>query len=419
MAAPHRAMFSAGGSWAIVAVCAVAWDTGLDLTRSPLGGLAEWHGHEMVFGFAAAMFAGYALTAMTAWSSTARLSGAGVGVLVVLWALARLSAAGSFGPDPRLAAPAAAAFMAFVTLSLARAALCSASPKGAALAVFSLAMTGLQVAVVTGAIPPRISVLGLAVLLSVMGGRMVAAFTLNRLAGGEQALRRFRIATVFGGLGGLSILAALVLETRAAASDWLVACLLVAAACEAARTALWLSGEILRDGLLLMLHGGFAWLPTGLLLLALGKASGSALPESAALHGLAAGAVACAIYAVAARAIARRADRLRPSFVDGAGFILLWTAAALRVFAPPDTLWHAVVPVVWVLAWAAFLTRHGSALLRPAPRPVFSGPKRHIPGRPRGADHPDAADPDLHHQPDRAACFDPAGKPVASAGKTA
>ena len=256
MSAPHRVMFPAGGVWAIVAVGPVALDTGFDLARSPLGGVAAWHAHEMVFGFAAAMFAGYALTAMTSWPGTARLPPAGVALLVALWGLARLSAAGAFGPDLRLAAPAAVAFMVFVTLILVRSALRSRSLRATPLVLFSLAITCFQIAVLTGATPPRIPVLGFAALLSVVGGRMVAGFTRNSLADSDHAQRRLRIAGICGLLGSAMILVALGLETVGAAPEWLVICLLVAAAGEAMRATLWMCREILKDGLLIMAARG-------------------------------------------------------------------------------------------------------------------------------------------------------------------
>lgn len=372
MAAPHRAMFLAGGAWAIVAVGLVSWNAGIDLTRTPLGGPAAWHAHEMVFGFAAVMFAGYALTAMTGWPGNPGLSFTGATGLLVLWALARFAAAGAFGQDPRLVVPAAAAFMICVTLTLARAALGSASSKGAVLALFALALTGVQVAVLRGAIMPHIPVFGFAALLSMVGGRIVAAFTWNRLAGGARLEWRFRIARLSGLFGASAILLAPGLDILGAAFGLIAVSLLVAALAEAIRVSCWMSPAILKDGLLVMLHAGYSWLPLGLILVALDQRSG----ESAALHALTAGAVACTIYAVAARAVARRADRLRPTLVDGGGFVLLWMAAALRVFAPVGTTGHEAAPVIWCMAWAVFLGRHGAALLRPAPRPVFSGPKR-------------------------------------------
>lgn len=376
MAAPHRAMFLTGGVWAIVAVGLATWDMGTDLTRAPLSDLVAWHAHEMVFGFAAVMFAGYALTAMTSWPGNATLSFTGVTGLLALWALARLTVAGAFGQDPRLVVPLAAAFMACVTLTLARAALSGDTSKGAVLALFALAITGAQIAVLRGATISHVPLFGLAALLSVVGGRIVAAFTWNRLAGSETQIRRFAMARLFGLLGSLAILIVAGLEALDAPSGWIVTGLLVAAMAEAMRVSLWQSLDVFEDGMLLMLHIGYSWLPIGLFLVALGQMPGRMLPESAVLHALAAGAVACTIHAVAARAVARRADRLRPVWVDGAGFALLCTAAALRVFAPVGTTGQQAAPVLWCMAWAVFLVRHGAALLRPSPRPVFSGPKR-------------------------------------------
>ena len=175
--------------------------------------------------------------------------------------------------------------------------------------------------------------------------------------------RRYAIAGFFGLTGSVTIVIALSLETADIAPEWLVACLLVAAASETIRVSLWLSRDILKDRLLLMLLAGYSWLPIGLALLAFGKAFGSMLPESAALHGLAAGAVACSIHAVAARAVAQRSDRLRALPVDTWGFVLLWVAAALRVLAPAGSPCSAGVPAIWCLAWVVFLTRHGSVSL--------------------------------------------------------
>lgn len=369
-------MFLAGGIWAIVGVVLVGKETGIDLTHSPFGNRWAWHAHEMVFGFAAAMFAGYALTAMPSWSGGAQMSRLGVLLLLALWVFSRLTAAGAFGTDPFLVTAGSAAFMGFVMLTLTRAALQFPSIKSLGLAAFALVVTAIQIVALWIGTVPSIPVMAFAALLSVVGGRMIAAFTRNRLAETPPHEWRFSLARFCGYPSVIAIVSALFLEMLGAASEWIFASLAVAAAAEAIRLLLWMSVYTFRDALLSMLRLAYIWLPLGLLLLALSFGHVWVLPGSAALHALTTGAMTCSIYAVAARAVARRADRLQPAVIDKAGFVLLWTVAVLRVFIPVDAIDHNATLLVWYTAWAFFLVRHGAALFRAAPRPVFSGPKR-------------------------------------------
>lgn len=376
LSSPHRPMFIAAGLWAVIVVAVTTWFGRIDMTDSPLRDVASWHGHEMIFGFAAAGFAGYTLTAMTSWTGRESMSRRGTMVLLALWVLARLAAAGALGDDPRLVVPAGVAFLAFVTATLIRAALRAGSKRGTVQALFAGLLTGLQIAVLSGENMPRIPVLGFVLLLSVIGGRMVAAFTWNQIDRSPAQARRFALARLAGAPAAAAISLVLALEGLGLGDGWLpISLLLIAAAAEALRLLLWQSRQSVQVGLLVMLHLGYFWLPFGLVLVALARLPGTALSESDALHALAAGAVACSIYAVAARAVARRADRLRPAIVDIVGFVLLWAAAAFRVFGQTDPALDGVAPVVWCAAWALFLVRHCAALVAPLPRPVFSGPK--------------------------------------------
>lgn len=88
LAAPHRPMYVAAGLWALVVVGLTAWPGQAAPAAVPMGSLAGWHAHEMVFGFAAAAFAGYALTAMGSWSAAGRPARAGILALCAAWGLA-------------------------------------------------------------------------------------------------------------------------------------------------------------------------------------------------------------------------------------------------------------------------------------------------------------------------------------------
>lgn len=375
--APHQPLFVLGGIWAFMAVAIVSWGSGSVLGDSPFGDLVAWHAHEMVFGFAAAMFAGYALTAMRSWPGAPTPPRGVLLALLALWVLARLSAAGVLGTWSYLVVPAGVAFLATVAATLGCAAFRAGTAKGVFLALFALAMTGLQIAAFGGSISPHTPVFAFAALLSVAGGRMLAAFTWSQSVGTLKQKRRFQAAGALGFVSVASILVAIGLAFLGAVNGVRVVALLAAAAAEALRLFLWRSTATVNDGLLLMLHLGYSWLPVGLLLVALAGFPDAMLDEVAALHALAAGAVSCSIYAVASRAVARRADRLRPVPVDILGGLLLWAAAAMRVISPPGTVGHEVASALWCTAWSVFVLHHGRAALRPAFRPAFSGPKQH------------------------------------------
>lgn len=377
MSAPHQPLFVVGGVWAIVAVATVFWGSGSGLEGSPFGGLAAWHAHEMVFGFAAAMFSGYALTAMRSWPGAPAPPRGALPALISLWVLARLSAAGALSTSPSIEVPAGVAFMATVAATLGCAAFLARTAKGAFLALFALAMTALQIAAFCGSISPHMPVLAFAALLSIAGGRMVSAFTWCRSVGGLKQKRRFDASRAMGFVSGASILVAIGLDAVGAAGGFRIAALMIAAAAEALRLFLWRSTATLSDGLLLLLHLGYSWLPVGLLMVALAEFPYAMIDEVAALHALAAGAISCSIYAVASRAVARRADRLRPAPVDILGGLLLWAATVMRVFTPPGTAGHEAASVLWCAAWSVFVLHHGRAALRPSFRPAFSGPKQH------------------------------------------
>ncbi|RUO76462.1 NnrS family protein [Pseudidiomarina taiwanensis] len=56
----------------------------------PLNGMLWWHSHEMLFGFTAAIIAGFLLTAVQTWTNIPSIKGGQLLLLVCLWFLARL-----------------------------------------------------------------------------------------------------------------------------------------------------------------------------------------------------------------------------------------------------------------------------------------------------------------------------------------
>ena len=373
----HRLMFVAAGLAALCVVALTAWgDSGAPL-HSPLSSARLWHVHEMMFGFAAAGFAGYTLTAMASWTGGRLPSAPSVLVLAVLWLVARAAAAGMFGSAPWVFVPASLGFTLWVAVLLGREALATRVPRGCVQAGFAALLVLFQVLILTGTAETTPPVLGFALLLSAVGGKMVAAFTRNRIAPSPAQVLRFRLATAFGGVGSASIIAALLGELIWGSWSFHVGvALVVAGVAESLRLVALQDRATRREGLLAMLHLGYLWLPVGLCLMGamyLEWIDGLA-PDL--LHALTAGAVACLIWAVAARAEARRADYLRARPLSVIGFALLWFSAALRMFQTALSLPDWASPVLWCLAWGIFVVLHLDTWRRPSPRPVFSGPRR-------------------------------------------
>nr|WP_170538293.1 NnrS family protein [Ruegeria arenilitoris] len=370
LSSPHRIMFPAAGAAALLGVSGLFPGQDFITHWSPLPGLYAWHAHEMLFGFVGAAFAGYSLTAMRSWSGGGSVSLTSNFLLFALWAMSRLAAIGALGSEPMFIVPTGTAFLLFLAGRLAWAALRAQAVAGGLQALFALSLVICQIAFLTGSAPSFSSVLLVALLVSVIGGRMIAAFTWNWTHQCPTTARQFRCARALGDVSAAAlVLTAVLLGLVSVADGPLIGVLLViCAGCEGGRLWLWHSSAVLQDGLLAMLHMAFAWLPAGLSLLAASLYFPDLLGAPDALHVLTVGAVSCAIYAVAARAVARRCGRLRPSAIDGFGFALLCLAAVLRAS-------FADVPaaLAWGACWAVFLWRHVQALGRPLERPVFSG----------------------------------------------
>src|SRR6188768_2360618 len=86
-----RPFFLGAGVWAVASMA--LWIAALVLGL-PLGGAygaVAWHGHEMLFGFGAAVLAGFLMTAIPNWTGQMPLSGPPLAALAGLWLAGRLA----------------------------------------------------------------------------------------------------------------------------------------------------------------------------------------------------------------------------------------------------------------------------------------------------------------------------------------
>lgn len=368
-----RPFYAAAALFAIIAIAAwLASFTG----QLPMGGLlagTDWHGHEMVFGFASAVVAGFLLTASRNWTGLETPTGWRLAGLVLCWLLARVLLL--TGPEV-LAVGIDLLFLPLLAIVVGIPILRSRNARNVKVVVIVLVLAAIHAAFHLGvedALPSGssralllASIDTLAILFALVGGRIVPAFTRNAVPDASPRHLYWLEVVTFGAmiaLVGIDVLAALSIHVGRVAA--LVAA--VAAAANLLRLALWQPWRTVHNPLLWMLPAAYSWLPFALFLRAL--AESGALPATAWVHAMTAGAVTSMMLAMMMRSTLGHTGRaLAASGIDMAVFLLVQVAALLRVFAPIAGDYRTMLMtagIAWVLAFVLFCVRYLPMLMKP------------------------------------------------------
>jgi uncharacterized protein involved in response to NO len=376
LTAGFRPFFLAAAGWAVLAMA--VWlplfggEVELPSRFDPL----SWHIHEMLFGFVMAAVGGFLLTAIPNWTGRAPLAGTPLAVLAGLWLLGRVACLFSALIAGWLVVVADLAFAAALEVVAARELSAAGNrrnyPLLAPVIVLAIGNLLMHLQSFGMAVPPgigwRLGIAVVIVLISVIGGRIVPAFTNNWLnARGispvpppvpwlEHAARGTLIAAMLGWVF---------------LPDWrsLGVLLLAAAVLNLARLVRWRGIATVEEPLLLILHVGYLWLVVGVALLGLSLIS-DAVPPAAAVHALTAGAMGTMTLAVMTRATLGHTGRvLRADKVTMVIYALVSASALLRIVATwvvdgQMDLFEVAV-LAWVGAFALFAAEYGPMLLAP------------------------------------------------------
>ncbi|MGP0061574.1 MAG: NnrS family protein [Beijerinckiaceae bacterium] len=374
-----RPFFLAAGAWsaAALALWIVLLSTGIALP-SRFDSLT-WHIHEMLFGFVMASVAGFLLTAVPNWTKRLPVRGLPLAILVGLWLVGRIACLVSALVPAWLAIAADLAFPAALVAVTAREIAAGRNwrnlPMVAPVTVLGIAnllmhleASGLDLPAGLGW---RLGLAAVAVLISVIGGRIVPSFTRNWLAKRQEAelptphgaIDRAALGVLHAGLFGW----AFVPELRP-----LGLVLLLAAALNLWRLVRWRGDATLAEPLLIILHLGYAWLVVGTALLGLSTLGADVAP-SAAIHALTTGAIGTMILAVMTRATRGHTGRdLSADRSTTLIYTLVTLAAVTRVAAAFGEAWMMPLLVVsaclWIAAFGLFTLAYGPMLVLPPPR---------------------------------------------------
>jgi uncharacterized protein involved in response to NO len=214
---------------------------------------------------------------------------------------------------------------------------------GAANLAFHLANAG--VVTIAALTPVRFALYLVVVIVTIMGGRVIPAFTRNAIRAARTRPNRTLDLTAIA--VAVVAFAALLLALPA----WLTGPLcLIAAALHAARLWTWDPWCTRNEPILWILHLAYAWIPVGLLLSGLAALT-AAVPATLADHALAVGAVGGMIIGMITRtARGHTGLPLRVGRAELVAYVFVHLAAIARV----------VLPLVWPRSTALAVSAAGA-----------------------------------------------------------
>lgn len=329
----------------------------LSVAGSPIA----WHAHEMVFGFAAAAIGGFLLTAVPNWTGALPLSGLPLVLLFATWLLGRLAMGLSAGLPYPLVIVVDALFLPLLGGMAGRQLFVRPSLRNLVFLVLVAALTLCNILFHLGnagyvAVDPlaavRAAILIVTLMVAIIGGRIIPAFTHNWLHGTRPSAAMPRRSPWIDRIALVSLAVLAVLETGGAPDAVVGAVALIAAVANGARLVLWRGLATRTEPIVWILHLGYAWIVIGLALRML-AAFTEAVPEAIVMHAFGTGAIGTMILAVMSRAslghTGRRIIAPRPIVWS---YCLVTLAALLRVGAPLlNSQIYAAALIAAALSW--------------------------------------------------------------------
>ncbi len=336
-------------SWVGLYSSWVVWEGALD----PL----SWHAHEMIFGYLGAVLAGFTLTAVANWTGRPPVSGVWLAGLFILWLAGRVSMALSLVGDFPVSTAAlidVGFIPAFICL-FAREVIgggnkrnlvvvAAVSVFGSANVLFCLDVIGLY----ENELWLHLGLGTIAVLLALIGGRIIPTFTGNWL----KAQGRDVSIPAMGPIDKVGILL-----TALSALSWTflpeqgvtAALLVVAGGALLLRLTRWQGLKTVREPLIACLHIAYAFLGFSLIVIGLSIWVPEDVPAGGGLHLLTAGTIGLMTVVVMCRALlghTGRALKSTPLLIVVLGMVI--AGGVMRFLAP----W-------WPESYATFITVSG------------------------------------------------------------
>ncbi len=333
----------------------------------------SWHAHEMIYGFAMAIIAGFLLTAVANWTGGAPARQLHLLRLCLTWLAGRVVMNFSLGLTDMAVLIVQNAFIPALALSLSIPLFKSWNTRNFAflgLLTF-LFVCDLVFFITESRTPLYAAVMVIIAMISLVGGRIIPAFTVAALRRREVKVFQTPQNKVdfLAFLSLISIAAILLIWGKEGIALGVVA--IFSAGIHLFRMRVYHTLKILNDPMVWILHVGYAWVVVGLFLL--GLSAFSVVPLSIVLHTLTAGAIGSMTIGMMCRVSLGHTGRdLIANKLTVLMFIIMQVAIITRVIFPlilpaQMSLWIIGSACLWSACFGLFVWVYAPILWQPRP----------------------------------------------------
>jgi len=368
-----RPFFLLSGVFAILSIALWVLTFAGWLPLNSYYGQIGWHSHEMIFGYTAAVIAGFLLTSVRNWTEMATAQGWTLAGLTILWCLGRILPFFPSALPPVVIALIDLSFLPALVVGIGEPLVRHGARRNLLflpiIAVFWMANLLVHLDLLGFAVnlAHRAVLLGLDVivlLIVVMGGRVIPFFTERALHGIQ--VKRWNAIEWLTVISVIAFTLAEFLFTNPRSAGLFAG---IAAIANGIRLGGWYTHQLWRVPLLWVLHLGYGWIVVGFLL-----KTGSALaaiPPQFTLHAFALGAIGVLTLGMMARvSLGHTARPLKVGTAMAVAFAAVNLAAVIRGLLPifyPQWLFELVIlgGILWVAAFAIFTVLYAPILMQP------------------------------------------------------
>ncbi len=330
----------------------------------------SWHVHEMIYGFSIAIVAGFLLTAVANWTGGAPARQAHLAVLCALWLAGRIVMSIDLGLPLLYLMFVELAFVPTLTISLAIPLLRSWNQRNFTFLtllsiLFACDFWFLKSLDLT---PLYVALMMILVMVSLIGGRIIPAFTVAALR--RKGIEAYQTAQPTMDKAALLSLAVVSLCFVFARETVILAlCAGLSALIHGARMRYYHTLKTFDDPLLWILHVGYGWLIVGLVILGLTGFKVFEIPV--VIHALTVGCIGSITLGMICRVTLGHTGRdLKIGKVTMLSFVVIQITALIRILGPlvipAKTIeWIVGSAILWSLCFLAYLWIYTSMLFTP------------------------------------------------------